>query len=65
LTERDGAFVVVPTKGPHNLDAHELRGRRLSAGASIKFGSWHQQFFVIFDRKGRLSGGLSSTRRRK
>lgn len=45
--ERDGALRKIPTQGPQNLDAQQLRGRRIDANAGVRFGSWTSQFFNI------------------
>jgi len=56
-TEHDGAFVVVPTSRPVDLDAHGLRGRRLDATLGVRFGSWPQQTFCLVDKRGKILGG--------
>lgn len=45
--EQDGSLLKIPTQGPQNLDAQELRGRRIDGNAGIRFGSWTHQFFCI------------------
>ena len=55
--ESDGGLYQVPTKGPKNLDACELRGRRISPEARIVFGSFASQFFIVLDPDGTTRGG--------
>lgn len=62
VTRYPGGTVSVPTAGPANLDAFELRGRRLASEAGIKFGSFaHQQFVILFG-DGSTVGGHRSVR---
>lgn len=44
---RNGALVEIPTCGPRNLDAQQLRGRRIDAATGIRFGAWKHQFFKL------------------
>jgi hypothetical protein len=53
----DGGLYPIPNRGPLDLDAFNLRGRRIDRSAGIRFGSFKSQFIVLLDRGGRLSGG--------
>lgn len=55
--ERDGGYYAFPTDGPANLDAFELRGRRIDRKAGIRFGSFSSQFVVRMGKSGAISGG--------
>jgi len=59
--DEDG-LLRIPTSGPSNLDAFELRGRRVSANANIMFGAFSHQFFIIMNRTGKSIGGSPASR---
>lgn len=52
-TKIDGSDIWIPTKGPKDLDALRLRGRRISPNANIKFSRAYSGFFYILSRNGR------------
>ena len=43
----EGALAQVPTNGPANLDAFNLRGRRIDKAAGVKFNSIRSQIFNL------------------
>lgn len=53
---KDGLHTI-PTKGPKNLDAFSLRGRRISRKAGLSFGPNKCEFFIWLRPSGRLFGG--------
>jgi len=57
LARPDRGLFPIPTAGPNDLDAFELRGRRISRDANLKFGALASQFFIILNRSGRVIGG--------
>ena len=57
LAKKEAGLYSTPTKGPRDLDAFELRGRRISPEANLKFGALASQFFIILERSGDIIGG--------
>jgi len=60
--QEDGGYYQIPTSGPRDLDALELRGRRISADARIKFGSFSRQSFIILGCDSMTTGGHPALR---
>jgi hypothetical protein len=58
-----GMLYNIPTAGPEDLDALELRGRQISRQTNLKFGSRRHQVFLILTAKGKVvfGGGPSSS----
>jgi hypothetical protein len=50
-------FYIVPTLKTPDLDALDLRGRRVSKEANIRFGSFYSQIFLILKPDGTILGG--------
>jgi len=57
---KDGAYFCIPTRGPKDLDAYALRGRKISREAGIAFGSLPSQFFMLVGADGVARGGHPS-----
>jgi hypothetical protein len=53
-------LIHVPTRGPADLDALELRGRRISREVGLRFGPFRQQVFILLKADGTREGGASS-----
>jgi hypothetical protein len=56
-TKKKGGLYSIPTKGPRDLDAFRLRGRRIDPETHLRFGALTSQFFIILKRNGRVIGG--------
>jgi hypothetical protein len=52
-----GGLLQVPTRGPSDLDALEIRGRRISRELGLRFGTFRQQQFLILKADGTREGG--------
>ena len=53
---KSGSLYEIPTNHTENLDAFNLRGRRVSRDAQIKFGAIQCHFFSILNRDGSIIG---------
>ncbi len=49
----------LPTNGPSDLDALQLRGRRISPKLELRFGQFRNQQFILLHSDGRKEGGRS------
>ncbi len=52
----EGSLYYVPTRENESLDECELRGRRISKSAQIRFGAIRCHFFSILNRDGSIIG---------